>query len=322
MTPRPGEEVASCVSSFTASRRSARPSWRRCSSAARMWSRSTSRRRRKAQRADPLKEAALAARLAGLSTRVLPQARGVGGVSRAQARPAGDGVRDAVRTGGVPQHPDPRHDPVPPCRCCRPIAARARSTGRSSGRDGDRPLDLLARQRGLDTGDVLLQKKTPIGPHRHRSARSISTASSPWESKPCWKPVDPGEGGQGAAHQAGRPPRPPMKAAAARTMRISTGAGPGRTSTGSSAAAIRRPLHGRRSAASSLKIFDAQADPGQGPRKASPARWARSSLSRAMVSSCLRRRPLQGHARASPPMARRSRPASGRRLQTSPPEPD
>ena len=56
----------------------------------------------------------------------------MGRVQGAQARPAGDGLRHAVRAGGFPQHPDARLDPVPSRRCCRPTAAPAPSTGRSS----------------------------------------------------------------------------------------------------------------------------------------------------------------------------------------------
>ena len=69
---------------------------------------------------------------AGLSAGDLPEARGVGRVQGAQARPAGDGLRDAVRAGGVPRtsRPTARSSITP--RCCRPTAAPAPSTGRSS----------------------------------------------------------------------------------------------------------------------------------------------------------------------------------------------
>ena len=99
---------------------------------------------------------------AGLSAGLLPQAGGVGGVPRAQARPAGDGLRDAVRAGGIPQHPDPRLDPVSPLAAAGLSRRVARSTGRSSMGEKETGLSIFWPDNGLDTGDVLLQKKTPI----------------------------------------------------------------------------------------------------------------------------------------------------------------
>ena len=48
-------------------------------------------------------------------------------------------------------------------------------------------LSIFWPDNGLDTGDVLLQKKTPISDPPTRSARSISTGCSRWASRPCWR---------------------------------------------------------------------------------------------------------------------------------------
>ena len=113
-------------------------------------------------KADPLKEAALAAKLPIFQPDVLQGPEGVGGVQVAQARPAGDGLRHAVRAGGIPQHPDPRLDPVSPVAAAGlsrrvsainwPIIKGEKETG----------LSIFWPDNGLDTGDVLIQKKTPI----------------------------------------------------------------------------------------------------------------------------------------------------------------
>ena len=47
-------------------------------------------------------------------------------------------------------------------------------------------LSIFWPDNGLDTGDVLLQKKTPIGRQRHARHASISTACSRWASRRCW----------------------------------------------------------------------------------------------------------------------------------------
>ena len=93
---------------------------------------SMSRRRKQGAKADPLKEAALAAKLPVYQPASYKDAEGLGGVQGAQARPAGDGVRHAVRAGGIPQHPDPRLDPVSPVAAAGLSRRVARSTGRSS----------------------------------------------------------------------------------------------------------------------------------------------------------------------------------------------
>ena len=83
-------------------------------------------------KADPLKEAALAAKLPVYQPASYKTPEVLGGVQGAQARSAGDGLRHAVRAGGIPQRRrrTARSSITP--RCCRPIAAPPPSTGRSS----------------------------------------------------------------------------------------------------------------------------------------------------------------------------------------------
>ena len=57
------------------------------------------------------------------------------------------------------------------------------------GREGN-GLSIFWPDNGLDTGEVLVQNKTPISATPTRSARSISTACSRWASRPCSKAVD------------------------------------------------------------------------------------------------------------------------------------
>ena len=112
---------------------------------------------------------------------------------------------------------------------------------------------------------MLLQKKTPIG--------RTDTLGTVYFDRLFPMGVDammevgrPGEGRQGAAHQAGRVARPPTRAAAAPTTPGSTGASRGSRSTGSSAAAIRRPAPGRTLDGKQLKIFDAKPLPAKDPK--------------------------------------------------------
>ena len=98
-------------------------------------------------KADPLKEAAIAAKLPVYQPASYKDAEGLGGVQGAQARPAGDGLRHAVRAGRIPQHPDPRLDPVSPVAAAG-LSRRVRDQlADHQGREGNRPVDLLARQR-------------------------------------------------------------------------------------------------------------------------------------------------------------------------------
>ena len=152
--------IPQCVSSSTASRRSARRCSKRCSSAARTSSPSMWRRTKPGAKADPLLEAAMAANLPVFQPD-LQEARSVGAIPRAQARPAGDGVRDAVRAGGLPQHPDPRLDPVPPSLLPAYRGASAINWPIIKG-EKETGLSIFWPDNGLDTGDVLVQKTTPI----------------------------------------------------------------------------------------------------------------------------------------------------------------
>ena len=99
---------------------------------------------------------------AGLSAGVLPQAGGVGAIQGAQARFAGDGLRHAVRAGGIPQHPDARLDPVSPLAAAGLSRAVARSTGRSSKARRKPGCRSFGPTTGSIPATVLLQKKTPI----------------------------------------------------------------------------------------------------------------------------------------------------------------
>ena len=201
------------------------------------------------QKADPLKEAALAAKLPVLSARLLQAARGLGGVQGAQPRPAGHGLRHAVRAGGVPQHPDPRLDPVSSLAAAGLSRRQRDQLADHQGRDRDRTVDLLARQRPRYRRRADPEEHADR-PHRHARHR-LFRPPVPDGGRRHAGGGRSGEGRQGAAREAGRGARRPTKAAAGPTTPGSTGASRGSRSTGSSAAAIRRPGPGRRSTASS-----------------------------------------------------------------------
>ena len=97
-------------------------------------------------KADPLKEAALAAKLPVYQPDSY-KTRRCGRNSGAQARPAGDGLRHAVRAGGIPQHPDPRLDPVSPVAAAGLSRRERDQLADHQGREGNRAVDLLAGQR-------------------------------------------------------------------------------------------------------------------------------------------------------------------------------
>ena len=140
-------------------------------------------------KADPLKEAAIAAKLPVYQPASYKDAEGLGGIQGAQARPAGDGLRHAVRAGGIPQHPDARLDPVSPVAAAGLSRRRRRSTGRSS-RARTKP---GCRSSGPTTASIPATcsfRRRRRSPAPTRSAPSISTACSRWASRPCWKSVD------------------------------------------------------------------------------------------------------------------------------------
>ena len=92
-------------------------------------------------------------------------------------------------------------------------------------------LSIFWPDNGLDTGDVLIQKKTPIG-RTDTLGTVYFDRLFPMGVEAMLESRRPGEGRQGAAHQAGRDRRPPTKAAAAPTTPRSTGASRGSRSTG------------------------------------------------------------------------------------------
>ena len=114
-------------------------------------------------KADPLKEAALAAKLPVYqpdSTRNRKCGR-----SSKRSSPTfrlWPSSRCLFRKNSSTSRPTARSSIT--LRCCRPIAARARSTGRSSKARRKPGLSIFWPDNGLDTGDMLIQKKTPIGP--------------------------------------------------------------------------------------------------------------------------------------------------------------
>ena len=150
----------------------------------------------------------------GLSAGVLPQAGGVGGVQGAQARPAGDGLRHAVRAGGIPQHPDPRLDPVSPVAAAGLSRRERDQLADHPGREGNRAVDLLARQRPRYRRRAAAEEDAD---RRQRHARHrLFRPPVPDGRRGDAGVGRPGEGRQGAAHQAGReqghlrrPLRPP-----------------------------------------------------------------------------------------------------------------
>ena len=170
-------------------------------------------------KADPLKEAALAAKLPVLSAGVLEDAGSVGAVPVAQARLCSDGLRHAVRAGDVAQHPDPRLDPVSPLAAAGSIAApRAINWPIIMGKK-ETGLSIFWPDNGLDTGDILMQK-TDTDPDKDTLGDGLLRPAVPDGRRGDAGIGRSGEGRQGAAHQAGSRRRPPTKAAAAPAMRM------------------------------------------------------------------------------------------------------
>ena len=231
-------------------------------------------------KADPLKEAALAASLP-VHQPASYRKPSLGGIQGAQARPAGDGFRHAVRAGdflNVPTHGSIQYHPslLPkyrgPSAINWPIIQGDTETG----------LSVFWPDNGLDTGDVLLQKKT-----RRSAGDSLGTVYFdrlfPMKSRPCWRRSTwsrPAKARASSRITGG----PPMRAAAAaRTMPASTGASPGGRSATSSAAAILRSGVDDAERVGTPGVRSRSRCPRAIPR-ASPARWARSSRSRPTAS--------------------------------------
>ena len=131
------------------------------------------------------------------------------------------GVRAAVRAAGLRQHPEARHDPVPPVAAAevpRPLVDQLADHPR---RDEDRPHhlppDRRPRRRPGDPaeGDADRRRTT-------RSARSTSTASSRWACRRCSKP--PTWSSPASTRKSCRTSRrPPTRAGSATPRRRSTG---------------------------------------------------------------------------------------------------
>ena len=218
----------------------------------------------------------------GPSAGLLPQAGGVGGIPRPQAGPAGDGVRDAVRAGGVPQHPDPRLDPVSPLAAAGLSRRRAPSTGRSSWArrkpacrssgptTGSIPATCCCRRRrrsaSTDTlGTVYFDRLFPMGVEAMlESVDLVKAGKAPRIKQDEAKATYEGRCGADNAHIDWA-----QVVAADRSAdpRLQSGA--------------RRLVHARRQDAQDLRR---QAAAGARTPRASPARWARSSRSKPTAS--------------------------------------
>ena len=153
----------SCASWFMASRPSARPCWRRCSSAARTLSASMWRRRSPASGPDPLKEAAVAAKLpifqpaSYRKPEVWEEFKTLKPDLQVMAFVTLFVPEEFLN---IPTHGSIQYHPslLPAYRGASainwPIILGEKETG----------LSIFWPDNGLDTGAVLLQKKTPIGP--------------------------------------------------------------------------------------------------------------------------------------------------------------
>ena len=120
------------------------------------------------QKPDPVEGRRRGRGPAGLSAGVVSQAGSLGRVPRAEARPAGDGVRHAVRAGRVPQHPDARLDPVSPFAAAGASRRVGDQLADHPGREGNGPVDLLARQRARHRRRAAAEEDADF---RHRHAR-------------------------------------------------------------------------------------------------------------------------------------------------------
>ncbi len=178
-------------------------------------------------------------------------------------------------------------------------------------------LSIFWPDNGLDTGDVLIQKKTPIS-----GTDTLGTVYFdrlfPMGVDAMMESVDLVKAARRRASSRTSHLRP-TKAAAAPTTPGSTGASRGSRSTGSFAAAIRRLAPGARSTASSSRFSTPSRCRRRTPR-ASPARPARSPWSKPTASPWSAPTAASRSPACSPPTARRSTPANGRRRPTSNPK--
>ena len=152
-------------------------------------------------KADPLKEAALAAKLPVFQPDSYKKPEVAGGIQGAQARPAGHGLRHAVRAGGIPQRADPRLDPVSPLAAAGLSRRERDQLADHQGRKGNRAVDLLARQRARYRRRPDAEENADL---RQRHARhGLFRPPVPDGRRGDARIGRSGEGRQGAAHQAG-----------------------------------------------------------------------------------------------------------------------
>ena len=110
------------------------------------------------------------------------------GDERGRRRHRHHGLRAAVRAAGFRRHSAARARSSTTRPCCRGIAGRPRSTGRSStatprpGSPSSGPTD------GLDEGPVILQKDTPIGPDDTLGYRVLRPALPAGRRRRCSRP--------------------------------------------------------------------------------------------------------------------------------------
>ena len=219
----------------------------------------------------------------------------MGGIPRAQARPAGDGVRHAVRAGGLPQHPDPRLDPVSPLAAARLSRRERDQLADHQGREGNRPLDLLARQRARYRRHPGPEEDADL---RHRHARhGLFRSPVPDGRRRDAGRRRPREGRQGAAHQAGRSEgdlRRPLRPRQCQD-RLGQAVGADRPADPRLQSGARRLDDARRQDHEDLRRqADARERPEGHRRQARRDRRGRCRQHHGR----LRRRALQGHARA------------------------
>ena len=178
-----------CVSWFTASRPSARRCWKRCSSAARTWSRVYVAPEKPGAKADPLKEAALAAKLpvyqpaSYKKPEVWEEFKALKPDLQVMAFVTLFVPEEFLN---IPTHGSIQYHPslLPAYR-----GASRDQLADHQGREGNRAVDLLARQRARYRRRAAAEEDADHPPPT-RSAPSISTACSRWASRRCWNRVD------------------------------------------------------------------------------------------------------------------------------------
>ena len=195
-------EETECVSWSTASRRSARPCWRRCIKRGENVVAAYVAPEKPGQKADPLKEAALAAKLpvyqpaSYRKPEVWEEFRALKPDLQVMAFVTLFVPEDFLNIpthGSIQYHPSLLPAGRGPSAINWPIIKGETETG----------LSIFWPDNGLDTGDVLIQKKTPISATDTLGTRLLRSPV-PDGRRGHARGRRPGEGRQGAAHQAGR----------------------------------------------------------------------------------------------------------------------